>query len=299
MTPLATILAASLHSLALAALQDAPGPRATPVQGPPALQPGVLPADTGARESALWKGMLAAMGETASRAAVSAFDLDFDGTLYSGEKQANDFDARYQYLKPAFVRMILKSGRQRLRGPRGDFVIEKGVAYALAGREFAEDRRELEETLTVSRTFVGLSDPSALRVERLLARSDPPPGLPSTLGAEAADLEWLSVWSPDFRSRADARAAARDRIDLGLERASHRPRLALLTDESDPRASFLVRLENFRDVDGFQVPHHVTTWRVEPQGPGQGLAEKPALELWLEKGSLRPRLGPEDFLPPG
>ncbi len=266
---------------------------------PPAVQPGVLPAGTGERERALWTGMIAAMGAGDGRGPVTAFDLDFDGTLYSGEKQSNDFDARYLYLEPSFVRMVLKSGRERLRGPEGEFVVEKGLGHRLSGREFAEDRRELEESLTVSRTFVGLSDPSRVRVLKLLAQAAPPPALPTPLGPQAGGLEWISVWSPDFRGRASSAAPpASDRIEIGLERTSHRPLLALLTDEKDKRATFLVRLEGFRAVDGFQVPHHITTWRVDPESPESALAEKPALELWLEKGSLRPQLTAEDFRPP-
>ena len=34
-----------------------------------------------------------------------AFDLTFEGSAYSAEKQSNDFDARYRFLEPGYVRM--------------------------------------------------------------------------------------------------------------------------------------------------------------------------------------------------
>jgi hypothetical protein len=197
-----------------------------------------------------------------------------------------------------------------MRGARGDFLVDKSGVYPLKGRDYAEDRRELDETVAVARLFVGLTDPGRLRLASLALLPAPPANLPEPLVKKAAELDWLVLESPDFRVHADGRTATLDRVELGLERETHVPVLALVTDPADPRSAVLARLENYQPLDGYRVPWKVATWRVADgqaaAGPAAGDAQrrplafepKPAVRLWLVEGKLRPALEPTDFEPP-
>jgi hypothetical protein len=244
-----------------------------------------------------------------SRGPIRAFDLLFEGRVYSGENQTNDLDARYLYLEPGHVRMVMKSGRERMRGPKGDYLIDKSGVYPLRGREYAEDQRELDETVAVARLFVGLSDPGRLRLASLEVLPAPPPRLPEAVAKKAAELDWIVLLSPDFRRHQDGARATLDRVELGLERESHVPVLAVVTHPTDPHSAVLARLKDYQPLDGYRVPYDVTTWRIAPDqaatGPAAGIssqrlafAAKPAIRLWLKEGRLRPRLEPADFEPP-
>ena len=259
-------------------------------------------ADPAAR--ALWDAIVAAAaGSKTARA--TAFVLDFEATRYSGESQSNDVDATYSYLEPGCVRVALVSGRQRLRGPDGDWLIDKAGAHRLVGRDFKQDIAELDETVAVARTFAHLTDPRGLRLESLSRMSAPPPGLPEALRTKAAALDWLRLESRDFRSPPVARAGQAaelgpiDVLELGVDRATRAPRMAVLTDPLAPRGAIaLGMLEDPLEVDGFRVPSRVTAWHVDAALIPPAFAARASLDLWLKSGTLRPKLSPEDFLPP-
>jgi hypothetical protein len=302
-----TLRAAS--TLAMALLAALPARAQTPQ--PPAPQagadtpalpaPGALPASASEQARALWTQLVAATAGEASEP-IRAFDLSFDARVYSGEKQSNDGAARYLFLAPGFVRMVLESGRERMRGPDGDFLVDKSGVYPLRGRDFAEDVRELEETVAVARLFVGLTDPSTLRLASLDVLPAAPGRLPEGLAQRAAQLDWIVVTSPDFRGRTDDSRVTLDRVEIGLERGTHLPLLALVTDPREPGSAVLARLEQYQPLDGYRVPWKVTTWRVTPGPAGAAprpFEDKPAVKLWLKQGRLRPSLQADDFKPRG
>jgi len=300
--------AQSLALLALSSLPMAPLLlRHTDAGGQAATEQ--LPASTSARARELFGALLAAT-EPKAEERVRSFDLTFEGRAYSGEKQTNDFDARYLYLAPGYVRMDLASGRQRMRGDEGDFLVDKSGVYKLKGRDYAQDVRELDDTVAVSRLFIGLSDPRKLRIESLAVMPAPPAGLPAgSLAEQAAGLDWLVLHSPDFHVQNDKGAPTLDRVQLGLTRDTHLPVMATVTHGGDELSAVLARLEDYQTLDGYRVPWKVTTWRVAegqvatgPAGPrpSRPLAfdQRPAVKLWLKKGRLGAPLTPKDFLPP-
>ena len=126
------------------AVQDPPAPAGTEqvqMQARPGLVPGELPANAAPDAAQAWKALCAAVGAGESGERLRAFDLTFEGTAYSGEAQSNDFDIeRFLYLDPGWVRMTLKSGRVRLRGPAGDFLLDtkRGSQVPLRGKELAQ-----------------------------------------------------------------------------------------------------------------------------------------------------------------
>lgn len=281
-------------SLALAVPQVPAVPAPAPVAAP-------APEEPAAR--ALWDAIVAAAaGKSAARA--TAFVLDFDATRYSGENQSNDVSATYSYLEPGYVRTALQSGRQRLRGPEGDWLIDKAGAHRLVGKDFKQDLAELDETVAVARTFAHLTDPRGLRLESLARLAAPPPGLPEKLRPIAAGLDWVRLESRDFRTQRAARAGQAaellplDVLELGVERTTRVPRVAVLTDPTAPQNAIALGLEGAVEVDGFRVPERVTAWHVDLELSPPAFAARQTLDLWFKSGTLAPKLTQKDFLPP-
>ncbi|HVS08996.1 MAG TPA: hypothetical protein VMS76_03910 [Planctomycetota bacterium] len=302
-----------LLSSALALVQGAqPAPEA-PAQE--RLVPGELPASAAPQARLAWERMCQATALDPARARVEGFVLTFDATVYSKERQSNDLsDVTYRYLEPGWVRMSLASDRERMRGPEGDFVVEKGRSVSLKGREYDEDRRELDQTLAVMKSFVGLTDPRSLRVASLERMGGPPSGLPallhqtvrSALGksevrkVEPQKLVWLQVVSPDLRRSARAERSSLQRARVGLDPETHLPLLAVLSEERSDGGGepLLVELFDFRELDGYRVPFRVRSYLAEASA-GALRYGRPSVELWLKGGTLRPKLTPKDFLPSG
>jgi hypothetical protein len=252
---------------------------------------------------ALWDAVVAAAaGKTTARA--TAFVFEFEATRYSGENQSNDVDATYSYLEPGWVRVALVSGRQRLRGPDGDWLIDKAGATRLVGRDFKQDFAELNETVAVARTFAHLTDPRGLHLESLARMAAPPQGLPEKLRAGAAALDWLRLESRDFRAPPQERAGKApepgpiDVLELGVERATRVPRMAVLTDPSAHANAIALGLEGSVEVDGFRVPERVTAWKIDVARTPPAFGARQTLDLWFKSGTLAPKLSREDFLPP-
>jgi hypothetical protein len=300
--------AACLFVLAAAAAQ-APTqqtPQAAPAAPPTGLTPGQLPANASEGARAAWENLVkAARGEAS--APIRAFQLKFDATVYSGDKQSNDGETTYKFLAPDCVSMVLASGRERMRGRSGDFLVDKNGVYSLKGKEYKEDERELSETLAVAKLFVGLTEPSRLRLASLELLSAPPAGLPESQSKRAAELEWIALTSPDFLARASHDKETLDRVEIGLDRAEHLPALAIVTDPAKQESAVLAQLEKYQLLDGYRVPSLVTTWRVAPAQPGATaraaggrppFSPRAAVKLWLIDGSLRAKLEPKDFEPP-
>ena len=74
---------------------------------------------------------------------VTAFDLHFHLRVRPDEIQSNDLTAHYRFLSPGFVRATLESGREHLRGPKGDYLIDGEESLKLVGREAAEDKKQI------------------------------------------------------------------------------------------------------------------------------------------------------------
>jgi hypothetical protein len=194
-----------------------------------------------------------------------------------------------------------------MRGRKGDFLVDKQGVYSLKAREYKEDERELSETLAVAKLFVGLTEPSRLRLASLELLSAPPAGLPESQRQRAAELEWIALTSPDFLARASDDQETLVRVEIGLDRAQHLPVLAIVADPARPESAVLAELEKYQLLDGYRVPWEVTTWRVAPAQPGEParsagsrlpFSPRAAVKLWLIDGSLRAKLEPKDFEPP-
>lgn len=293
------------------------GPAATTRPAPPAAlpAPGALPADASPRALELFEALI---GPQREQEPIRAFDLSFWMRHRSAEgRQQNDVDARYRFLMPGFVRVELQSGRELLRGPRGDYLIDKGEVVPLTARVHVEDRQQLAEAVAIARNFLSLTDPARLRVVRLVARETAPHGLPGEWSERAAQLQWLEITSPDFhlapRGGAPAPTPSADpvaprlyRVSLGLSAVDRRPQLVVIHEEvagapTLSPASMLVELRQHGELDGFRLPRRVHVHEVDLSRSPWEFSARATSELALKPKpttiGLRPTLTPENFVP--
>ncbi|MDP6368604.1 MAG: hypothetical protein QF615_03275 [Planctomycetota bacterium] len=309
------LLAASAQLAAprqdIAPRQDAAPKGDTPPA--PTSAPGTLPADTSPEAAALWRSLCATTRVprepgAAPLAALQTFDISFDQRLRSGAGR-NEFSTRVRYLAPAYLRFRLESGREQMRGPTGDWLLDGDQTVSLRGREHTEDRKQMDDWLAVAGNFVSLSDPASLHVSRLALAADAPPDLPPKLETTAAALHWLTVASPDFRLFLDG-AEERDKqavfsAFLGLDPKTSQLALAVLHEIRADRAqgpeapadqrsrTTLIQVLDHRELDGYIIPRfmNIHQWRA-----GQ-FERRPSMELFVVEGHLDAELVPADFTP--
>lgn len=284
---------------------------------------GALPADATEAARALFAKLVKATRTDPDAAPPTGFDLTFEGTVHATQRQWNDFPkTRYRFDPRGWVRLsILASGRERLAGPKGMFVIDGKEVVQLTGREHDEDRRQIREELSIAKNFLALSDPKNLRLAKLEMLAAPPASLPATLQARAAKLAWLALESPDFRlfQSQTADANANWRVELGLGATTNLPELVSVTElgasTMRTESAMLVEFRAYTPLDGLQVPSQLATYAVDANSiaPGASGSNAPAsggpppwrysrwssLELGLKSGgTLRPAFTDADFSPP-
>lgn len=292
-----------------------------------ALQPGVLPQEATPEAIALWKRAIvatrapAAEGEAAPvHKPVDSFRLTFDLTWKNGPQRNDIPGAQLSFLAPSFIRTTLGSGRQFLRGPEGDFLIDGEKPIPIEGREAKEDRRQLDDMTGLARNFLSLVNPDRLRL-RVLEETAAPKGLPSKHSEEAKNLQWLRIESPDFflvdGDRNDAprppfgssKKSTMYSVKLGIERSSGRISMAeilhLRATGEWSRSPLFLRFDKLFEREGFLIPAHMFIYEVERGSSRKGYIYRSIAKssLYLKTTvtnaiSLRPDLKPEDFLPP-
>jgi hypothetical protein len=322
--PLSLLLALLTPPQAVEDQPPAPRPPSgwtTPAEAPPLPEPGVLPEGTAPGAAQLWERLRASTLDDASlgegtRAPVRGFRVVFDLTTRGDDRSTNDVRVQAKYLAPAGgPRMV----RARLEGERGGGRIigkdERGYwlldpkqpigrrVVRFEGREYEEDRRQIEDILSISRNVVSLTDFSGVRLARLeLAAPPPAPHVPAPLRRVADALLWLEVASPDLTLPGAPRSTGAPRL------AMIRPPLTLAEAREnlpeEARTGHLVELGTRIAVDGYAFPGSVLVYRIRvPEGSSPGtpaLAERRAhQELWIKQGSARlaPPPEPEEFVP--
>jgi len=293
---------------ALAAQTPAPAPTPSPrvEQTLPPLAPGALPAEATAEARAAWETLCSALGVAPDTPRVEAFELSFDARAWQagGESEKSFRNGQLRFLAPGFVDSALETGRRRLRGPRGDWLVDaKGGAVRLQGVELAQDRRELDQIVHIARTFANLVNARSLRLRRLETLPAPPFALPAAARERANGALWLALVSPDFGlARADGAARNEAHVWLALEQSTHLPLLAVVADggpsDTAAAAAVLVELWNWAPLDGLRAPKNVRTYPPRGEGAAWAFEERQNLQLWLTKGTLRAKLAPQDFEPP-
>jgi len=275
------------------------------------IEPGQLPADASPEARALWNTLVDAMlGSSETRQPpLRSFDLRFN--MLVQRKGSHEVDkARFLFRAPNWVSSELSKTNRLVRGPQGDFLIGADDVVELVGRDTAEDRRQLDDTVSIAHNFTALTDPSRLRLKTLELASMPTT-LPPDLRELGGTLRWLEAESPDFRlyrtERSSRRRRGREepvyRAVLGLDPRHGTPRLVVIAEllgrRGDPGSALLVQFDDFKDLDGYQVPHYVATRSLDPQSVPLAFGRRDELRLWLfDEGRLNPVLEPERFSPP-
>jgi hypothetical protein len=282
-------------------------PRATGGEAAPALRPGELPAGATAEARAAWETVgKASLGTAGDRAPVDRFELALDVRYRGGSRGTNDLQAEYRFLAPGYVRVRTVESRKIVgRGPEGDWLYDEPRDERVrigAGREYAEDRRQLEEWAGIARNFIALTDPRSLRIAGLEILPRAPAVLPEALAKRGSELAWLAVRSPDFRLVGAPPGTAQFRASLGYDRRSGAVELALVEEDvRDPRLlpdAKLVQLGDPRPAGGVLVPYRILVYSIEEGRAPAAFTAVPGMDLVVKSANLRPAFGPEAFRSP-
>jgi hypothetical protein len=273
-----------------------------------ALDPGSCgqdPAGPGASSAspeaqARWAEVCRASGP-AERAPLSAFQLTAEVTNRTGV-QSNDFRIDYRYLAPDCIRFALPSQNETGRfgpAPEQYWVKSRDGVVVLAGREFKEDRKSVDDFLSLARNYAALSNPARLRI---LALEIPP--VPADLGPEltkrAKKLLWLALESPDFalvREEAPINRAGVYRVELGL-REDHLPAMAIIRAKEKPGVDpLLVEFSRYEERDGFKLPFVLLVHVLDRSQTPSAFSAVASQEVYVTAARLGPPFTIEDFKP--
>jgi len=262
---------------------------------------------TNSDAQAAWEALAKA---TLDEKPITAFDLAFHLRVRPDDIQTNDLAARYRFLSPGFVRATLESGREHLRGPAGDYLIDGEEVLKLVGREAAEDKKQIDEAVGVAKNFLALSDPARLKPREVQNALPPMHLLPIDLQERAGALRWISINTNGFHlltSSAKLPEGARrvQRALLGLNAKDPVLELAVIIEDTlDAKGNptikpsrVLLDLRRSAALDGFQVPRHLRVHGLELTPNAPRFRAKPSYELWLRGGTLRPKFLADSFRP--
>lgn len=300
--------------------------------GKPAV-PGRIPEDTSELARARWSRVREA---TAGKDLdpITAFDLTFEVT-FRRPGGTNQDKVSIQYLEqgetPYIRAKFMKKQVEFLRGPRGDYLITDGKTEPMAGRQFAEDVRQMDRFVGIAKNFITLTRPDRLTLVSLRdlriappavdGRLDPgaktrvdfigadPLELPDEkLAAQARQLEWVEARSPDFRLVelvTSGRSRQVFRALLGLDPKTGEVRLAVLGEDQNRAVVLentqLVIIDKYRDLEGgYRVPAALEIREVDATRSPWTFQKRNGTSLYLSKKSraqLNPPLRLADFVP--
>ena len=272
------------------------------------VKPGEIPAQASDASRASWE---AVVDHLRGPKRIESFQLAFNLRQQSREKaQSNDLLIVFSYLAPRFLRAHLESGRELVRGPAGDYLIDAKDVIHLVGREAIEDIKQLNQMAAIAASFVGLTDPLTLRLVDLQLIEGPEVALPSRIKKKDLEgLTWMRVTSPDFCLFAggEGRDPLEQRLyqaDLGVHGESKAIQFAVIREVQvaggAPAATMLVSMSEHLVRDNILVPHKIEVFELKSGVKPERFHSSPTSTLWLKRnrGRLGARLKPESFLPP-
>jgi hypothetical protein len=226
----------------------------------------------------------ASLSPGTERSAVHAFELVLGVRARNGTGGTNDLDAEFRYLQPGYVRVkTVKSNKEVGRGPGGDWLVDGARNEKIklsVGREYAEDRRQLDDWAAVARIFVSLTDPRSLRLAALDVLKSAPLAIPAQLAKRAGELAWLRVRSPDFKLVGASPASSIFRGSLGWDRKTGLVELALVEEDApDDQLRASARLVEMREPTasgGFLDPKRIHSGPAPVQSEQSGKASQKA-----------------------
>ena len=271
---------------------------------PPAQVAATSEADPAAR--AAWQSFLDATRGDAPSQPITAFSLQASVLTRAGV-QTNEMSVDYRFLEPECIRFLLPNQREvgRFGAKQREYWLrDRDELVVLSGRDYTEDRRQIDEMFSIARNFVALSDPARLSITSLELLAKPPADLSKKIQRESAKLRWLRATSPDFAlMRNDGTRASEGTlyvIDLALQ-PSGEARFVIVRERPAPgqpvAEPMLIRMDDFRGQNGFRIPYQFFVYRLDPSALPLVFGSKPAQEIYLTKADLRATLAVEDFQP--
>lgn len=283
-------------ALLLAPLSFAPAALA---QEAPAQSESVLRA--GAEARALWERVCAASGD-ARREPLRAFQFRAEVLTRSGV-QSNEAKIDLRYLAPDCIRFLLASGNETGRSgpaPEQYWMQTSESAVVLAGREYKEDRKTVDDMLALARNYVALSNPARLNLMGLELLATGPADLGQELAGRFKKLRWLALESSDFallRGELAREAPVVYRVELGV-RADALPAVAIVRERGKPATDpLLVEFSEYREQDAFKLPFQLRVYALDRAQMPPVFAAKAAQEVYVTSAVLRPALTVADFQP--
>ncbi|MFT5286087.1 MAG: hypothetical protein ACI8TQ_002255 [Planctomycetota bacterium] len=263
-----------------------------------------VPIDLAAEE--LWQRTCKAtlLRKSQEAKAVTALDLSFN--LITRGEGSLEIHPRVQWSSPNSIRLEL-DGKEQVRGPDGDWLREGKELIRLAGRDYAEDRRQIDQYLVIIQNFAALTNPKSLTLENLTIVKDLPFSFPKrhTLNRskdrkritwvrfESADLQLPSEggWAGDFPEK--------HLVFVAIDSARDLPVMALIADRRGEQTPLLLSLSDARALDDLRVPYETMVYPLIPSEPGSKkpfvIADKPAQELYIEGGTVRAKFKSKHF----
>lgn len=246
-----------------------------------------------------WERLCAASG-VAGREPLTAFHLKADVRNRTGV-QSNDAHIDYRYLAPDCIRFALPSKNETGRygpAPEQYWLKDAKQVVVLAGREFAEDRRAVDDMLALARNYAALANPARLTL--LALELVPVPGdLWTGLAREAGKLTWLALESPDFALVRGEPGAARPevyRVELGLR--DDLPVIAIVRAKDKPGVDpLLVEFSRYEERDGYRIPMALLVHVLDRKETPVRFAATASQEVYVTAAALRPSFTVEDFKP--
>jgi hypothetical protein len=265
--------------------------------------PGVALAAAAPEARALWARLLAASGRP-GRGPLASFQVQAEVRSRAGVQSVDATAVQYAYLAPDCIRFMLPSRNETGRhGPAEDqyWLRGKEGVVVLAGREYREDRKTVDDMLALARNYAALSAPERLVLLALERLAEAPADLGPELARAAAKqkLAWLALESPDFALvRGDpARRDAVYRVELGLEE-SGLPAIAIVRERGKPSTEpLLVRLARYQEQDGFRIPFELAVHVLDRALARPVFAATPSQQIYVTRAVLGPALTPADFHP--
>ena len=241
-------------------------------------------------------------------APITSFRLQADVLTRSGV-QTNEMQVEYRYLAPDCIRFMLPSRNETGRfGPAPEQYWLKSSAdvVVLAGREYKEDRRLVDDMAVLARNYTALSSPGRLRLTALELLPAAPADLGPELTKKTRKLTWLALTSPDFAlvrrdGQADAPGGATGeprlfRVEVGLGEDAL-PAVAVIREVGKGGDPLLVEFGQYKERAQRRIPLqlrvHVLDRALEPDA----FAPAPSQEIYVTEAELEAKLTVEDFKP--
>ncbi|MFT5052987.1 MAG: hypothetical protein ACI8QZ_004425, partial [Chlamydiales bacterium] len=282
-----------------------PAPRLIASDGE-TVEPGRIPADASQGARKLWQKIVDATGGPTSES-LTGFDLRFDVDVRTESSMNSLGIARYRFWSSTgYIRSEWsKSGRIQLRGPLGDWLIDKEHKTELIGRENVQSRRELSQWAAIARNFLAIATPATMRVVELSEVTELEIAFPTgALAEQAGKLAWLAVRSPDFQlaETGEQQQGIVYRAYLGQNPETGAVELAVLQEDQARRpvaeSTLLVEIRAWSSIGERRIPQHLLVYRTHREGIRWTFDDRPGADLFLKKnGALNPRFQGEDFLP--